>query len=104
MVRRLRGLTNLDTSKKYLITAAPECPLVDEYFKMKTIIKECQFDALFVQFYNNPMCAGVDNNNFDAWASYLKTTASKDAKIFLGLPGSNQAAGSGYLPPSQAHT
>ncbi|KAK4237836.1 putative glycoside hydrolase, partial [Achaetomium macrosporum] len=101
MVRRLRALTNLDRSKKYLITAAPECPLSDQWFKMKTIIETSEFDALFVQFYNNAVCEGA-NNNFDDWAAFLANTASKDAKIFIGLPGSLGAAGSGYLPPSQA--
>ncbi|KAK4154825.1 glycoside hydrolase superfamily, partial [Chaetomidium leptoderma] len=104
MVNKLRALTQTDKSRKYLITAAPECPLSDQYFKMKDIIQQCQFDALFVQFYNNPDCGGVKNNNFDAWAAHVKKTASKDAKIFIGLPGSRDAAGSGYLAPSEAYT
>ncbi|KAK4117458.1 carbohydrate-binding module family 50 protein [Canariomyces notabilis] len=101
MVNKLRELTNMDTSKKYLITAAPECPLDPRYFKMKDIIQKCSFDALFVQFYNNEVCEGAANN-FDAWAAYLQGTESRDAKIFIGLPGSPQAAGSGYLDPIAA--
>ncbi|EGS22814.1 uncharacterized protein CTHT_0012900 [Thermochaetoides thermophila DSM 1495] len=103
MVQRLRELAASDSSgKKYLITAAPECPLNDEWAKMKPIIASCEFDALFVQFYNNPQCHG-NNINFDAWASWLETTKSKNAKIFIGLPGSATAA-SGYLDPEDAVT
>ncbi|KXX82582.1 Endochitinase 2 [Madurella mycetomatis] len=101
MVRRLRALTQMDSSKNYLITAAPECHLGDRWFKMKTIIQECAFDALFIQFYNNNACEGR-NNNFDQWVAHLAGTASKDAKIFIGLPGSPDAAGSGYLGPLEA--
>ncbi|KAK3906609.1 putative glycoside hydrolase, partial [Staphylotrichum tortipilum] len=104
MIKKLRALTVGDPSKKYWITAAPECPLSDQFFKMKQIIQKSSFDALFIQFYNNPSCAGVANNNFDAWAAFLATTASKDAKIFIGLPGSSKAAGSGYLSTSEAYT
>ncbi|KAK4200328.1 glycoside hydrolase superfamily [Triangularia verruculosa] len=86
--------------RQFLLTAAPECPLSDPWFKMKYIIQACKFDALFVQFYNNPQCHG-NNNNFDDWVKHLRGTASNGAKIFIGLPGSPSAAGSGYVEPGQ---
>ncbi|KAK4682863.1 Chitinase 2 [Podospora pseudoanserina] len=95
-------------NRQFLITAAPECPLNDPYYKMKHIIKNSKFDLLFVQFYNNPGCHGVTNNNFDAWASHLQSTASSGAKIFIGLPGSTNAVqngeASGYLTPTNLRT
>ncbi|KAL2269527.1 hypothetical protein VTJ83DRAFT_1711 [Remersonia thermophila] len=104
MVRRLRYLIQQETSKQFLLTAAPECPLSDEWFKMKDIIQAGEFDALFVQFYNNEVCDGFENNNFEAWVSHLQTTASPNAKIFIGLPGSQEAANSGYLGLGRAYT
>ncbi|KAK4660545.1 Chitinase 2 [Podospora pseudocomata] len=95
-------------NRQFLITAAPECPLNDPYYKMKHIIKNSKFDLLFVQFYNNPGCHGVTNNNFDTWASHLQSTASSGAKIFIGLPGSTNAVqngeASGYLTPTNLRT
>ncbi|KAK0669591.1 hypothetical protein QBC41DRAFT_319644 [Cercophora samala] len=91
-------------NRQFLITAAPECPLNDPYYKMKHIIKASKFDILFVQFYNNAQCHGVNNNNFDAWATHLQSTNSSGAKIFIGLPGSSSAAGSGYLSPTNLRT
>ncbi|KAK4649547.1 Chitinase 2 [Podospora bellae-mahoneyi] len=94
--------------RQFLITAAPECPLDDPYYKMKHIIKNSKFDILFVQFYNNPGCHGVTNNNFDTWALHLQSTASSGAKIFIGLPGSTNAVqngeASGYLTPTNLRT
>ncbi|KAK3389003.1 hypothetical protein B0T20DRAFT_456994 [Sordaria brevicollis] len=89
---------------KYLLTAAPECPLDDEHFKMKSIISKAEFDALFIQFYNNPGCAAESKTgfNYNAWEAEIKKGSSKNAKLFVGLAGSPDAAGSGYIEPVKA--
>ncbi|EFJ22967.1 hypothetical protein SELMODRAFT_232631 [Selaginella moellendorffii] len=85
--------------KKLVVTAAPQCPFPD--LNLGTAIQiPGLFDYLFVQFYNNP-CGyggGGAENLLDSWKQW--TTAIPTAKIFLGLPASPSAAGSGFLPPN----
>ncbi|RYO85571.1 hypothetical protein DL766_005868 [Monosporascus sp. MC13-8B] len=103
MVERLRE--RIDASgEKMILTAAPQCPLADQWFQMKTIITQARFDKIWIQFYNNQGCEAKNNIgfNFEAWASFLQTTNNKDAEIFIGLPGSQSAAGSGYINRKRA--
>ncbi|KAH7303995.1 glycoside hydrolase superfamily [Stachybotrys elegans] len=93
-------------SPSIILTAAPQCPTSDAYFHLKKFISQASLDALFVQFYNNPVCDAVAGNmagesfNYDQWASILASSAkSKNAKLFIGLPASTEAAGSGYITP-----
>ncbi|TYG37954.1 hypothetical protein ES288_D13G183400v1 [Gossypium darwinii] len=54
-----------------------------------------------VQFYNNPQCQyteGDIKNLEDAWKQW--TTDVNATLIFLGLPASPEAAGSGFIPVS----
>ncbi|KAK3693776.1 glycoside hydrolase superfamily [Podospora appendiculata] len=104
MVNRLRDLYKT-ASGTYLVTAAPECPLDTANFKMKGIIDASIFDALFIQFYNNAGCSANNAAGFNylAWESYIATSASKNAKLYIGLPGSPGSAGAGYyLEPAAA--
>ncbi|KAG7107466.1 Endochitinase A1 like protein [Verticillium longisporum] len=97
MVEVLRGL-----NPAYYITAAPQCPTSDEYFQLKELVYAAQFDALFIQFYNNPGCQASDDINFDDWLRVLsETDQSKDADIFIGLLASPAAGGSGYVDSEQ---
>ncbi|CRK43154.1 hypothetical protein BN1723_019119, partial [Verticillium longisporum] len=97
MVEVLRGL-----NPGYYITAAPQCPTSDEYFQLKELVYAAQFDALFIQFYNNPGCQASDDINFDDWLRVLsETDQSKDADIFIGLLASPAAGGSGYVDSEQ---
>ncbi|ORX46534.1 glycoside hydrolase [Hesseltinella vesiculosa] len=91
-------LKSLDS--ELLITGAPQCPFPDAM--LGDALDNAEFDAVFVQFYNN-YCQGTGSNfNFDAWDSWATSTSpNKDVKVFLGLPGSSSAAGSGYLPFTQ---
>jgi len=96
MINKLRSY--FGTSGKYVIAGAPQCSLADAYFQMKAMIVGAQFDILWVQFYNNPSCDGLNGGfNFDAWAKFLVGTRSAHASLYIGLPGSTAAAGSGYL-------
>ncbi|RYP45640.1 hypothetical protein DL768_008029 [Monosporascus sp. mg162] len=103
MVERLRE--RIDASgQEMILTAAPQCPLADQWFQMKTIITQARFDKIWIQFYNNQECEAKSNIgfNFEPWALFLQTTKNKDAEIFIGLPGSPEAAGSGYIDRKKA--
>ncbi|CAG8972159.1 hypothetical protein HYALB_00009707 [Hymenoscyphus albidus] len=74
------------------------------------MLRNVSFDALFVQYYNNPRC-GTENFlsddiatrekfNIDVWDAWARNTSlNKDVKIFLGIPASSTAVGSagGYV-------
>jgi chitinase len=109
MIDTLRGLIAV-SGRDVIITAAPQCPL-DEWQTMTYLLEKVQFDRLWIQFYNNPQCSllqadGTPNPGFNyaAWEKYLANTPSKDAKLHIGLPGSTDAAGSGYVDASVAST
>jgi chitinase len=100
--KKLRELFNSDSSKDYYITAAPQCPMPD-YF-VNGVITQSEIDFVFVQFYNNycGMQAWETNNansnfNYQAWDSLIKSSPNPKGKIYLGVPASLSAAGSGYV-------
>ncbi|KAH9944983.1 glycoside hydrolase [Epithele typhae] len=95
-VNRIRTLA-AGASKKYYVTAAPQCPFPDAY--LSTVLNAVAFDAVYVQFYNNYCALSNYPNNFDFgdWDNWAKTVAiSKDVKIYIGAAASSTAAGSGY--------
>ncbi|RMI97945.1 hypothetical protein CDV36_016164 [Fusarium kuroshium] len=102
MINELRRLKS-----DVIITGAPQCPTSDQYFYMKEMIDQAQFDALFIQFYNNGYCDAIedpdvswDRMNYDEWADIIDDSkASNGAKIYVGLPASEDAADSGYIKP-----
>ncbi|XWS11039.1 hypothetical protein CRYUN_Cryun38cG0049400 [Craigia yunnanensis] len=78
---------------------ANACPFPDAW--VGGALKTGLFDYVWVQFYNNPQCqytAGDIANLEDAWKQW--TTDVPATKIFLGLPASPEAAGSGFIPVS----
>ncbi|KAG1324636.1 hypothetical protein G6F62_008986 [Rhizopus arrhizus] len=97
MVKRLRSHFNADKSKKYYITGAPQCPFPDAM--LGPALDASEFDAVFVQFYNNYCSTTSENFNFETWDHWARhTSPNRNVKVFLGLPGSSAAAGSGYVP------
>ena len=95
IIEAIRAGYATDSSKTYYITGAPQCPIPEP--NMGEIISSSQFDYLWVQFYNNnPVCSlGLSGDgpfNFDDWVSFLATTPSKDAKLFIGAPASELAS------------
>ncbi len=101
-------------SKKYILTGAPQCVVVDA--NMGALISQVQFDIIWVQYYNTPQCSARNwinaNPNFAAdgiehsagfsysqWARFLVGTASANAKLYIGVPGSPDP-GNFYLSPS----
>ncbi|KAF2009434.1 glycoside hydrolase family 18 protein [Aaosphaeria arxii CBS 175.79] len=102
---RLRTLFS-SVSKKFYLTAAPQCPFPDWY--NKDIIDNVPLDFLNVQFYNNGCGAssyvpGQEqqwNFNFDQWDTWAKSASKNpNVKVLLGVP-ANTGAGRGYLTPS----
>ncbi|OAY58567.1 hevamine-A [Manihot esculenta] len=82
--------------KKVYLTAAPQCPFPDAW--IGNALKTGLFDYVWVQFYNNPPCqySGDATNLEDAWKQWTSDIPAN--KIFLGLPASPAAAGSGFIP------
>lgn len=103
--RALRSLMDQDSSKQYFLTAAPQCPypdLADE----SLLRSDVHLDAVFVQFYNNycglgsfvPNATTQSTFNFHTWDSWAAGKESNGStSVFLGVPASPTAAGSGYL-------
>ncbi|CAM0883677.1 unnamed protein product [Alopecurus aequalis] len=86
---------NIDINKAVLLSAAPQCPFPDEWDG--GAISTGLFDYVWVQFYNNPECQfNAGRGAFmDAWKTWESVPAGK---IFLGLPASKDAAGTGFVP------
>ncbi|MED6221188.1 hypothetical protein PIB30_052083 [Stylosanthes scabra] len=83
--------------QKVYLSAAPQCPYPDAH--LDSAIQTALFDYVWVQFYNNPPCnyaSGNVNNLVSAWNQW---TGSQAKQVFLGVPASTAAAGSGYIPP-----
>lgn len=95
-VNQIRSLA-APTGKKYIITAAPQCPYPDAY--IGAALNQADFDAVYVQFYNN--YCGLDqpsDYNFATWDNWAKTTSfNKNVKVYIGAAGSPAAAGTGYV-------
>ncbi|KAF0909287.1 hypothetical protein E2562_033602 [Oryza meyeriana var. granulata] len=94
LARYLKGYSN--SGRRVYLTAAPQCPFPDAW--IGGALNTGLFDYVWVQFYNNPPCqysSGSTSNLADAWKQWLSVPAKQ---IFLGLPASPQAAGSGFIP------
>ena len=105
----LRSLTNANTSKKFYLSAAPQCPYPDAA-DQGALQGEVSFDFVQVQFYNNycgsqsyvPGTTTQNNFNFATWDNWAKTvSANPNVKVLLGIPANTGGAGSGYVTGTQ---
>ncbi|KAI4727356.1 glycoside hydrolase [Aureobasidium sp. EXF-10728] len=91
----LRTLFDSDASKRYYLSAAPQCPRPDASIPVSAMAL-CDF--IFVQFYNNPSC-DLSSDGFAAafsgWSDELYA-ANNETKLFIGA-GAFGGAGSGYV-------
>lgn len=107
---QLRKVMDADTSKPYMLTAAPQCQNPDYMDSAFTSVK---FDALFIQFYNTVSCSaaswvkGKDQNtplasfNLGFWQNWSQTSsANKNVKLYMGL--TNNAKTPGYASAYRA--
>lgn len=99
LATELRTLFQKDTSKNYYLGAAPQCPYPDA--SVGPLLKQSEIDFVFIQFYNNYCNLGSSSFNWDTWLNYAETDSpNKNIKLFVGVPASSRAAGSGYNDPS----
>lgn len=91
----LRAKYSKDPSKKYFLSASPQCVYPDA--NVGEALAHAEIDYTFVQFYNN-YCSLDRQFNWNTWTAYVDTISpNKNNKIFIGLPGSPTSAGSGYV-------
>lgn len=96
LAQELRKKYSDDSSKDYYVSASPQCPLPDR--SLNEALTNADIDFAFVQFYNN-YCKIGGQFNFDSWDKFARTQShNKKLRVFLGVPGSQSAAGSGYNP------
>ncbi|KAG1463225.1 hypothetical protein G6F55_002515 [Rhizopus delemar] len=92
----------VNASKKYYITAAPQCVFPDA--NLQATLNSFSFDAIYVQFYNNPCGLQFFNTtqwNFGVWDNWARTSSpNPNVKVYIGAPASSSAAGSGYVSAS----
>ncbi|KAK9765142.1 Chitinase 2 [Basidiobolus ranarum] len=103
-INSLRSYYSQDTSKKYYITGAPQCPFPDAF--LGSALTSAWFDMVYVQFYNN-YCGASDPSqfNFGTWHNWAVTNSvNKNVKVYLGVPGSAKSASRGYIPASQLNS
>ena len=94
LARFLKGYSN--SGRRVYLTAAPQCPFPDAW--VGGALNTGLFDYVWVQFYNTAPCqdnSGGTSNLADSWKQWLTVPAKQ---IFLGLPASPEAAGSGFIP------
>ena len=96
-VRKTRALMNANGTKRFLITAAPQCVYPDAYLgpaagKPLGDLPEA-FDYLLVQFYNN-FCHFGNRAEFDtAFAAWAGVGKAGRPRLLVGLPASAEAGG-----------
>jgi len=98
-VNEIRSLAS-GASKKYYITAAPQCVYPDA--ALGSVINAASFDAIYVQFYNNQCSltnfASVSDWDFGIWDQWARTVSpNPNVKVYIGAPASTSAAGSGFV-------
>ena len=94
LVNKLRELFK-HGSKQYYISAAPQCPYPDA--SVGELLTNSEVDFAFIQFYNN-YCNVGRQFNWAEWENYATNVSpNSNIKLFLGLPGSPTAAGSGFI-------
>nr|CAD1834112.1 unnamed protein product [Ananas comosus var. bracteatus] len=92
-------LANFLSQKQVILTAAPQCVYPDA--NLGPALQTGLFNYVWVQFYNNPGCeytSGSTSNLISSWGTW--TSSVQATNIFMGLPASSDAAGSGYIPPT----
>ncbi|KAI7871327.1 glycoside hydrolase superfamily [Spinellus fusiger] len=95
-------LVNFGTaSKKYYLTAAPQCVYPDA--NLQVTLNSIPFDAIYVQFYNNPCglqtFGKASQWNFGTWDYWARNISpNPNVKVYIGAPASQTAAGGGYIP------
>ncbi|ORZ18859.1 glycoside hydrolase superfamily [Absidia repens] len=88
-VKTMRKHYSKDSSRTYYISGAPQCPFPDAW--LGDALKHAWFD-----FYCSPKGSQFNYDTWENWAK--KDSINKKVELYLGIPASPSAAGSGYLP------
>ncbi|OAQ98019.1 hypothetical protein LLEC1_05039 [Akanthomyces lecanii] len=92
MTKRFRANMAKDSSKKYYLTAAPQCPFPDQSEPLSV----CKLlDYVWVQFYNNGDCNIAQSGFNAAVKNWSKGIGS--AKLFIGGLASGADGDEGYV-------
>lgn len=116
LISTLRSNFASDPENTYYISGAPQCPIPEP--NMGVIIQDAEFDYLWIQFYNNnnytvPCALGINGDaafNWNNWTSFIATTNSSNAELFIGVPAAPDGADGSeegavyYATPSQLAT
>lgn len=103
LTKELRALL---PSPQYLITHAPQPPYLqqgsgmDGYVPLVTEVGQ-DIDWLNVQFYNNPPWSANPQQIVGSYFVYCQLPNMSEQRIVIGLPVTEQDAGSGYMPVSE---
>jgi chitinase len=92
-VSALRGKFSGDSSKEYLISAAPQCPRPDASIPLDAMK---QMDIVWVQFYNNPSCNHGTSGFIDSVKAWSDDLAGSNAKLYIGAI-ADVSQGSGFI-------
>ena len=95
MVKRLRLNLQSDTSKRYYLTAAPQCPFPDASQPLD-VCRE--LDYVWVQFYNNGECNIAQSGFTQAVQDWSEGIG--EAKLFIGALASGADGDQGYVDSS----
>ncbi|KAL7941985.1 hypothetical protein V8C42DRAFT_164867 [Trichoderma barbatum] len=95
MAQRFKSNFAKDTSKKYYLTAAPQCPFPDASQPLNV----CQLaDYIWVQFYNNGNCNIAQSGFNNAVKNWSKSIGN--ATLFIGALASGADGDQGYVSAS----
>ncbi|KIL65608.1 carbohydrate-binding module family 5 protein [Amanita muscaria Koide BX008] len=101
-INTIRSLAS-GASKQYYITGAPQCVYPDT--SLGGVLSTASFDAIYVQFYNNPCgfqaYSSPSGWDFGLWDNWARTISpNPNVKVYIGAPASSTAAGTGYVDPA----
>lgn len=101
-INTIRSLAS-GASKKYYITGAPQCVYPDA--SLGGVLNTAGFDAIYVQFYNNPCGLQAYSSpsgwDFGLWDNWARTISpNPNVKVYIGAPASSTASGTGYVDPA----
>ncbi|KAK0756450.1 hypothetical protein N5P37_011103 [Trichoderma harzianum] len=95
MAQRFKSNFAKDTSKKYYLTAAPQCPFPDASEPLNV----CQLaDYIWVQFYNNDNCNIAQSGFNTAVKNWSKSIGN--ATLFIGALASGADGDQGFVSSS----
>lgn len=106
MINRLRTHYASVPDRQFYVSAAPQCPIPDP--QLSVTINKGMFDYIWVQFYNTASCAAINyaenlpGFNYGDWVDVILASSNPNARLFIGLPASEDSAYTGYyLTPDQ---